>query len=161
MGSVSTTSISFGVIGDWRCCLGHDLPAASTALQRLDQFHDPATVAGRPQRGSFIPAESAGLAGLRAVVEHSLRTYCTAVKPGPAVTLDVDAHLVEASKQSALRTYEGIRGHQPLLVSRAETSLVLADDFATATSQPAGGSRNWWTPHSPPCHTDQPTIPGR
>jgi hypothetical protein len=109
--------------------LGYDLPAASTARQWLDRFHDPAAVAGRPQQGSFIPAESAGLAGLRAVVEHSVRTYCAAVRPGPAVTLDVDAHLVEASKQSALRTYEGFRGYQPLLVSWAETGLVVADEF--------------------------------
>jgi hypothetical protein len=109
--------------------LGYDLPAASTARQRLDQFHDPEAVAGRPEQGSFIPAESAGLAGLRAVVEHSVRTYCSAVKPGPSATLDVDAHLVEASKQSALRTYEGFRGYQPLLVSWAETGLVVADEF--------------------------------
>src|SRR5918992_619863 len=109
--------------------LGYDLPAASTARQRLDQFHDPEVLAGRPQQGSFIPAESAGLAGLRTVVEHSVRTYCSAVQPGPAVTLDVDAHLVEASKQSALRTYEGFRGYQPLLVSWAETGLVVADEF--------------------------------
>ena len=109
--------------------LGYDLPAASTARQRLDQFHDPAAVAGRPRQGSFIPAESAGLAGLRAVVDHGVRTYCAAVKPGSAVTLDVDAHLVEASKQSALRTYEGFRGYQPLLVSWAETGLVVADEF--------------------------------
>lgn len=109
--------------------LGYDLPAASTARQRLDQFHDPEAVAGRPQQGSFIPAESAGLAGLRAVIEHSVRTYTSAVQPGPSVTLDVDAHLVEAAKQSALRTYEGFRGYQPLLVSWAETGLVLADEF--------------------------------
>ena len=109
--------------------LGYDLPAASTARQRLDQFHDPDVLAGRPQQGSFIPAESTGLAGLRAVVEHSVRTYCSAVTPGPTVTLDVDAHLVEASKQSALRTYEGFRGYQPLLVSWAETGLVVADEF--------------------------------
>lgn len=109
--------------------LGYDLPAASTARQRLDLFHDPELLVGRPEQGSFIPAESAGLAGLRAVVEHSIRTYCSAVKTGPMVTLDVDAHLVEASKQSALRTYEGFRGYQPLLVSWAETSLVMADEF--------------------------------
>jgi hypothetical protein len=90
--------------------LGYDLPAASTARQRLDQFHDPEALAGRPQQGSFIPPESAGLVGLRTVVEPSVRTYCAAVRPGPTVTLAVDAHLVEASKQSALRTYEGFRG---------------------------------------------------
>lgn len=109
--------------------LGYDLPAASTARQRLDQFHAPEAVAGRPAQGSFIPAESAGLAGLRAVVEHSVRTYCTAVTPGALVTLDVDAHLVVASKQSALRTYEAFREYQPLLVTWAETGLVVADEF--------------------------------
>jgi hypothetical protein len=45
------------------------------------------------------------------------------------VTLDVDAHLVESSKQEALWTYQGFRGYQPLLVSWAETGLVLADEF--------------------------------
>jgi hypothetical protein len=117
--------------------LGYDLPAASTARQWLDRFHDPKAVEGRPAQGSFIPVESSGLAGLRAVVEHSVRTYCSAVQPGPSVTLDVDAHLVEASKQSALRTYEGFRGYQPLLVSWAETGLVVADEFRDG-NVPAG-----------------------
>jgi hypothetical protein len=110
--------------------LGYDLPAASTARQWLDRgFHDPETVKGRPTQGSFIPAESAGLAGLREVVRHSARTYVAAVQPGSAVTLDVDAHLVESSKRSALPTYEGYRGYQPLLVAWAEAGLVLADEF--------------------------------
>jgi hypothetical protein len=55
------------------------------------------------------------------------------VKPGPSATLDVDAHLVEASKQHALRTYQGFRGYQPLLVSWAETGLVVADEFRDGT----------------------------
>jgi hypothetical protein len=109
--------------------LGYDLPAASTARQWLDRFHDPEAVKDRPRQGSFIPAETAGLAGLRAVVQHSVRTYVAAVQPGPAVTLDVDAHLVESSKRSALPTYEGYRGYQPLLVQWAESGLVLADEF--------------------------------
>ena len=110
--------------------LGYDLPAASTARQWLDRsFHELAAVAGRPTQGSFIPPESAGLAGLRAVVQHSVRTYVAAVQPGPDVTLDVDAHLVESSKRSALPTYEGYRGYQPLLVAWAEAGLVLADEF--------------------------------
>jgi hypothetical protein len=109
--------------------LGYDVPAASTARQWLERFHEAEAIAGRPEQGSFIPAESVGLAGLRAVVEHSVRTYGSAVKPGPMVTLDVDAPLVAASKQSALRTYEGVRGDQPLLVTWAETGLVVADEF--------------------------------
>jgi hypothetical protein len=51
------------------------------------------------------------------------------VAPAAPVTLDVDAHLVESSKASALPTYEGYRGYQPLLVEWAETGLVLADQF--------------------------------
>ena len=109
--------------------LGYDLPAPSTARQWLDRFHDPASLKDRPTQGSFIPAESAGLAGLRAVLQHTIRTYVAAVRPGPEVTLDVDAHLVESSKRSALPTYEGYRGYQPLLVEWAEAGLVLADEF--------------------------------
>lgn len=109
--------------------LGYELPAASTARQWLERFHDQTKLAERPQRGSFIPAESIYLAALRAVVEHTVRAYVSAVAPGPVVTLDVDAHLVESSKRTALPTYEGFRGYQPLLVEWAETGLVLADEF--------------------------------
>jgi len=121
--------------------LGYDLPAASTARQWLDRFHDPEVVRDRPRQGSFIPSESAGLAGLRAVVEHSARTYVAAVQPGRTVTLDVDAHLVEASKRSALPTYAGYRGYQPLLVQWAETGLVLADEFRDGNVPAAIGIR--------------------
>lgn len=95
---------------------GYALPAAATARQWLDRFHDPAALADRPLQGSFIPAERQGLAGRRTVVEHR-------------VPLDVDAHIVESSKREALPTYTGDRGYQPLLVSWAETGLVLADEF--------------------------------
>ena len=109
--------------------LGYELPAASTARQWLDRFHEAAAVVDRPQQGSFIPPESAALAGLRAVVQHSVRAYVGAVPPERQVTLDVDAHLIESSKRSALPTYKGFRGYQPLLVEWAETGLVLADEF--------------------------------
>ena len=109
--------------------LGYTLPAAETARQWLDRFHQEALLADRPVPGSFIPPESRWLAGLRAVVEHSVRSYVGALQPGPQVTLDVDAHLVASSKATALPTYEGFRGYQPLLVCWAEQHLVLADEF--------------------------------
>jgi len=71
------------------------------------------------------------------VVQHATRAYVSAVAPGPTVTLDVDAHLVESSKQSALPTYEGFRGYQPLFVEWAESGLVLADEFRDG-NVPAG-----------------------
>ena len=109
--------------------LGFHLPAASTARQWLDQFHDPEVLKARPEQGSFIPRETDRLAGLQAVLGHCLRAYVATQKPGPALTLDVDAHLVASAKETALPTYEGFRGFQPMLVSWAETSLVLADEF--------------------------------
>jgi hypothetical protein len=108
---------------------GYDLPAASTARQWLDRFHDAELLEGRPAQGSFIPLESAGLAGLRAVLVTAVRAFVSAVPVSEAMTLDVDAHLVESSKSTALPTYEGYRGFQPALVSWAETGLVLADQF--------------------------------
>ena len=109
--------------------LGYTLPAAATARQWLDRFHEEALLEGRPVQGSFIPQESRWLAGLRAVVEHSVRTYVSGIQPGPQVTLDVDAHLVESSKAEALMTYQGFKGYQPMLVAWAETGLVLAEEF--------------------------------
>jgi hypothetical protein len=117
--------------------LGYHLPAASTARQWLDQFHDQEALKGRPSQGSFIPRETDRLAGLKAVLQHCLLAYVTSQKPGPALTLDVDAHLVESAKETALPTYEGFRGYQPLLVSWAETGLVLADEFRDG-NVPAG-----------------------
>jgi hypothetical protein len=108
---------------------GYTLPAASTARQWLDRFHDPAALAERPVQGSFIPQETPGLAGLRTAVTHSVRAYVMAVQPERTVTLDVDAHIVESSKREALPTYTGERGYQPLVVTWAETGLVLADEF--------------------------------
>ncbi len=115
-----------------RALVGYFLPSAPTARQWLDRFHEEELVRDRPQQGSFIPPESRGLAGLRAVVRQTVRAYVatqSASGGGPVVTLDVDAHLVESAKRTALPTYEGFRGYQPLLVQWAEAGLVLADQF--------------------------------
>jgi hypothetical protein len=109
--------------------LGYRLPAAPTARQWLDLFHDEALLQGRPAQGSFIPLESPRLAALTAVNQRVTHGYVAAVKPGNLVTLDVDAHIVESAKATALWTYEGSRGYQPLLVQWAETHLILADQF--------------------------------
>lgn len=116
---------------------GYALPAASTARQWLDRFHDPDLLEGRPAQGAFLPPGSAGLAGLREVAVRTVRAFVSSVEVADGVTLDVDAHLVESSKRTALPTYEGFRGYQPALVSWAETGLVLADGFRDG-NVPAG-----------------------
>jgi hypothetical protein len=109
--------------------MGYTMPAPSTLRSWLEQFHDEGALAERPLQGSFIPLESAQLAGLAAVVQQSIRSYVAVVKPSRQATLDVDAHLVESAKREALPTYEGYRGYQPLLVVWAETGLIMADQF--------------------------------
>lgn len=117
--------------------LGYELPAASTARQWLDQFHEEQLLEGRPEQGSFIPLESSRLAGLRSVLERTIHAYVAAVRPEPIVTLDVDAHLVESSKDTALMSYEGFHAYQPLLVRWAEQGIILADQFRDG-NVPAG-----------------------
>ena len=45
--------------------LGYYPPAPETAWQWLDMFHDEGLMKERPVQGSFIPVESARLAGLK------------------------------------------------------------------------------------------------
>jgi len=62
--------------------LGYQLPAAATARQFLERFHDPAVLADRPQQGSFIPRETDGLAGLQSVLERTVPAYVSAAQAG-------------------------------------------------------------------------------
>ena len=101
--------------------VGHPFPAPSTARSWLERFHDEGALAERPSQGSFIPRESWGLEGLRELKRCVLRAYVSVVGPDRDLTMDVDAHLVESSKREALRSYEGFRGYQPLIVTWAHT----------------------------------------
>lgn len=131
--------------------LGYTPPAAVTARQWLDKFHDEALMSGRPLQGSFLPPESKYVAGLDEVKLRVIRVYVQTVLPAtwqipesqwaaagvgqpsgqpvPWVTLDIDAHLVETHKEGALRCYDGYTAFQPMVVTWAETGLILADEF--------------------------------
>jgi hypothetical protein len=117
--------------------LGYTPPAVATARQYLDRFHDEKALAGRPEQGAFVPMEPSGLAGLGVVNGQVIRNFVGVLAPAKEVTLDVDAHLVETTKQEALTCYEGYPAYQPLLVQWAETGLVLADEFRDG-NVPAG-----------------------
>jgi len=109
--------------------LGYQPPAAETARQWLDKFHDEERMFGKPKQGAFIPMESARLAGLREPNRKIIQSYIEQLNPGQDVTLDVDAHLVETHKANALYCYDGYKAFQPIEVEWAETGLVLADEF--------------------------------
>jgi hypothetical protein len=109
--------------------LGYQIPAAETARQWLDKFHDEGLMFGQPQQGTFIPVESALLAGLREPNRQVIWSYIEKMKPGQEITLDVDAHLVETNKANAFYSYNGKKAFQPIEVEWAETGLVLAEEF--------------------------------
>ncbi len=109
--------------------LGYTPPAAETARQWLDRFHDEGAMAQRPEQGSFLPKESGSLEGLREVERRVVWAYTEAVDTRLEVTLDVDAQLVETSKSEAKYCYDGYKAFQPMEVEWAETKLVLADEF--------------------------------
>lgn len=115
--------------GGLEVLVGYKPPAPETARQWLDRFHDEELMTERPVQGSFLPAESGGLEGLRTVNNRVLQAYVEAKRPGKDVTLDVDAHLVETSKANAQYCYEGYKAYQPMAVCWAETGLVLRDEF--------------------------------
>jgi hypothetical protein len=118
-----------------RAILGYQMPAPTTAGQWLHKAHEAALVERAKEEAaqqgflSFIPGESAYLRALGEGSKRVVDAYVKGEAPGAEVTLDVDAHVVESAKRTAQLTYEGYRGYQPMVVSWAETNLVLRDEF--------------------------------
>ena len=107
--------------------IGHELPAAQTARDFLEQFH--ADDLPLLQDGlASVPSESAALQGLAAAnKELILDLQCR--KPVRIATLDIDATVIHSSKRAAKRAYDGERGYQPVLVLWAEQDVIVADEF--------------------------------
>ena len=70
--------------------LGYRPPAPETARQWLDGFHDEALMAGQSLQGSFIPAESKPLVGLKEVNRRTIWAFVEAVHPGCRCSVDRD-----------------------------------------------------------------------
>jgi hypothetical protein len=116
--------------------LGHDVAAAQTARDFLDQFHadDLPLLQAGPK--ASVAAESANLAGLGAaarVIVADLQDR----RPQRTATLDVDATILHCTKRSAKPTYDGKRGYQPVLALWAEQDVIVADEFRDG-NVPAG-----------------------
>jgi hypothetical protein len=111
------------------------LPAAQTARDFLDQFHQD----GLPllQEGkATVPSESAPLQGLAAAnKELVLDLHCR--RPQRSATLDADGTIIASSKRAAKRAYDGERGYQPKLVVWAEQDVIVAYEFRDG-NVPAG-----------------------
>ncbi len=122
--------------------LGHGVPSPSAGRKYLYGFHDDsqdgAVAEQRLLFPSYVPAESAALAGLGRVNDHLVR-QAQASRPERTATLDHDGTIIESTKREAARTYEGTRGYQPSLVLWAEQDLVVADEFRDG-NVPAGSA---------------------
>ena len=115
--------------------IGHELPAAQTARDFLDRFHEDDLPLLQDGLAS-VPSESAPLQGLAAAnKELILDLQCR--KPQRIATLDIDATVIHSSKRSAKRAYDGERGYQPVLVLWAEQDVIVADEFRDG-NVPAG-----------------------
>jgi hypothetical protein len=114
--------------------LGHEVPSPEAARQFLNQFHAEEKIAEAKQRRgpeqiAFIPEEAEALAGLGQVNRELVRELGKRCLDQCIATVDQDATIIESHKREALRTYEGERGYQPMLVVWAEMDVVLADEF--------------------------------
>jgi len=109
--------------------LAYKPPAPETARQWLDGFHEEALMMNRPLQGSFIPAESNALAGLKELKRQEIWSYINNLKPGCEITLDVDTQLIETNKAGAEYCYDGYKAYQAMKVCWAETLLVLSEEF--------------------------------
>jgi hypothetical protein len=116
--------------------LGYQPPAPETARQWLDRFHDEALMQDKPLQGSFIPAESSGLSGLREMNKHLIASYINNLKPESTVTLDVDTQIIETFKAEAKYCYEHYKAYQAMKVVWAETMLILSDEFRDGNVSP-------------------------
>lgn len=121
--------------------LGYTPPAAATARQWLDKFHDETLMLGGPLQGSFLPPESKYVAGLEEVNRRVIWAYVQTVlpptwqiaesqwsvagvgqpggQPIPVAAFDIDAHLIETNKEGALPCYDGYTAFQPMVVTWA------------------------------------------
>jgi hypothetical protein len=114
--------------------LGHEIPSPEAARQFLNQFHAEEKIAVAKQRRgpeqiAFIPEETDALSGLGQVNRELVRELGKRCPDQRIATLDQDATIIESHKREALRTYEGERGYQPVLVVWAEMDIVVADEF--------------------------------
>jgi Transposase DDE domain group 1 len=119
----------------WRRERQRAVPSASSLLDWLQRFHDPATptaVAG----GAFILPVTQKLQGLWQV-NQALLGFVQMHRPLTIATLDMDATLIETHKRDALPCYKGLKAYQPLNCWWAEQGTMLYSEFRDG-NVPAG-----------------------
>lgn len=115
--------------------LGHGLPAPQTARDFLDAFDEAVPPLWQGER-CHVQGEGERLQGL-AKASRRLIGFLHERRPQATATIDVDATILESQKRSAVATYDGRTGFQPVIALWAEQDVVLADEFRDG-NVPAG-----------------------
>lgn len=92
-------------------------------------------MAGRACRGAGPRLQGLAAANRRLVAWLQERA------PQATVTIDVDATILESQKRSALSTYDGQTGYQPVIALWAEQDVVLVDEFRDGNVPAGSGNR--------------------
>ena len=120
----------------WRRERRRSFPSPSAAFRYLALFHRPGD-GGKGRAGeAFIPKPTEGLRALERV-DGDLLAFVQRHNPQGTATLDMDATLVETSKEEALFCYQGYKAYQPLTTYWAEQGMVLHSEFRDG-NVPAG-----------------------
>lgn len=120
----------------WRRERRRSFPSPSAAFRYLALFQRPGE-GGKGRRGdACIPEPMEGLGSLERV-NGDLVAFVQRNAPQEQATLDMDATLIETSKEEALFCYQGYKAYQPLSTYWAEQGVALHSEFREG-NVPAG-----------------------
>jgi hypothetical protein len=112
----------------WRKECKRAFPSSSVVFRYLKNFVNAEDEKQRVMGKAFIPQPNEALLALGRVNSDLLR-FAQKHSPQTEATLDMDASIVETSKQDALFSYKGSQAYQPLSVRWAEQDLVAYSEF--------------------------------
>lgn len=112
----------------WRNQRRRGIASPSSAFRYLRGFHDEAQERQRRPHEAFVPQDNARLKGLWEVQKDFIG-FVQRRRPQATATLDMDATLVETSKEEALWSYKGYKAYQPLNVYWHEHDVVVYSQF--------------------------------
>jgi hypothetical protein len=116
------------------------------ALMRLvgrDEIPDPDTVGDWLRRMGDPRTDQVGLQGL-GQVRDLLNQRLLRHDPITEYTLDADATQIEAEKQEATWTYQGVKGYMPMLGFLFETPLCLLEEFREGNASPGADQLSFY-----------------
>ncbi len=119
--------------------LGHGLPAPQTARDFLDAFDQAVPPLWQGER-CLVQGEGERLQGLTQA-SRRLIGLLQERRPQAVATIDVDGTILESQKRSALATYDGRTGYQPVVALWAEQDVILADEFRDGNVPAGSGNR--------------------